>query len=53
MLGFTKLTPEEKKERDIKLRIEELNTLLVAETLKRQLSLEVSTELRDELENLL
>ena len=53
MLGFTKLTSEEKKERDIKLRIAELNTLLVAETLKRQLSLEVSTKLRDELENLL
>jgi hypothetical protein len=53
MFGFTKLTPEETIERDIKLRIKELDTLLTGEMLKRAKSLEISAELRDELENLL
>ena len=53
MFGFTKLSVEEKAERDAKLRIEELNSLLIKETIKRQGSLEVSEGLRDELESLL
>jgi hypothetical protein len=53
MFGFTKLSVEEKAERDIKLRIETLNALLIAETIKRQSSLVISEGLRDELESLL
>ena len=52
MFGFTKLSPEEKAERDIKLRIVELDGLLLAETSLRQESLSRSGELRDELEKL-
>ena len=52
MLGFTRLSPEEKAERDINLRIIELDGLLQAETVKRQESLKVSDGLRDELETL-
>ena len=52
MFGFTKLTPEEIKERDTKLRIVELNKLLIAETALRQSSLAKSEVLRDELEQL-
>jgi len=50
MFGFTKLTPEEVVERDTKLRIVELNKLLIAETTLRQISLAKSEVLRDELE---
>ncbi len=53
MFGFTKLTPEETAERDTKLRIKELDILLVKETLKRAESLESSRVLRNELEKLL
>jgi hypothetical protein len=53
MFGFTKLTPEEIAERDIKLRIKELDGLLTGETLKRAESLKLSAVLRDELEKLL
>tara|TARA_Y100000114_G_C11760930_1_gene329685 strand:- start:1880 stop:2047 length:168 start_codon:yes stop_codon:yes gene_type:complete len=53
MLGFTRLTPEEKAELDKKKRIEELHTLLHKETKVRQESLTKSEGLRDELENLL
>jgi hypothetical protein len=53
MFGFTKLSVEEKAERDTKLRITALNALLIQETIKRQGSLAVSEELRDELESLL
>jgi hypothetical protein len=53
MFGFTKLTPEETAERDIKLRIKELDVLLTGETLKRAESLKISSLLRDELEKLL
>jgi hypothetical protein len=53
MFGFTKLTPEEKIERDTKLRIVELDTLLTGEMLKRAKSLELSDVLRNELEKLL
>jgi hypothetical protein len=52
MFGFTKLTPEETIERDTKLRIKELDTLLKGEMLKRAKSLELSSILRDELEKL-
>jgi hypothetical protein len=52
MFGFTKLTPEEIAERDKKLRIQELDKLLKAETNKRLDSLKVSEKLRDELEEL-
>ena len=53
MFGFTRLTPEEKIERDIKLRIKEIDTLTTGEMLKRAKSLEMSKTLRDELEKLL
>jgi hypothetical protein len=53
MFGFTKLTPEETIERDIKLRIRLLNARLIEETISRKNSLETSEELRDELESLL
>tara|TARA_R110000772_G_scaffold144025_2_gene253590 strand:- start:4196 stop:4363 length:168 start_codon:yes stop_codon:yes gene_type:complete len=53
MFGLTKLTLEEKEERDIKIRIEKLNVFLKQETAKRQASLIVSEGLRDELESLL
>jgi hypothetical protein len=53
MFGFTKLTPEETIERDTKLRIKELDTLLTGEMLKRAKSLELSLALREELEKLL
>ena len=53
MFGFTKLTPEETIERTTRLRIEELDSLLVKETLKRATSLELSGVLRNELEELL
>jgi len=53
MFGFTKLTPEERVERDTKLRIAELNVLLKNETAIRQASLTKSEALRDELEYLL
>ena len=53
MFGFTKLTPEETIERTTRLRIEELDNLLVKETLKRATSLELSGVLRNELEELL
>ena len=50
MFGFTRLSPEEKKERDTKLRIAELQVLLTDETQLRQESLVKSEVLRDELE---
>lgn len=53
MFGFTKLTPEERVERDTKLRIIELDKLLKAETTLRQESLAKSDTLRDELEKLI
>jgi hypothetical protein len=53
MFGFTRLSVEEKAERDTKLRIEALNVLLIEETVKRQASLVVSEGLRDELEGLI
>jgi hypothetical protein len=53
MFGFTKLSPQEKAERDIKLRIEALDSMLLAETAKRQVSLEASKGMRDELEDLI
>lgn len=52
MFGFTKLTPKEIEERNIKLRIAELEEALTKETLARQASLVQSDKLRDELENL-
>jgi hypothetical protein len=52
MLGFTRLTPEEKAEHTRLKRIQELDKLLKAETVKRQESLIRSEELRDELETL-
>lgn len=53
MLGFTRLTPEEKAEHTRLKRISELESLLKVETLKRQESLKKSEELRDELETLI
>ena len=53
MFGFTKLTPEEKAERDVKLRILEIQELIKDETRLRQESLDRCVELRDELESLL
>ena len=52
MFGFTKLTPEEKAERDTKLRIEKLQELIKEQTQVRQDSLAESDKLRDELESL-
>lgn len=52
MFGITRLTPLEKAERDKKLRIEELQTLLTQETERRAKSLITSEGLRDELESL-
>ena len=53
MFGFTKLSPEEKAERDTTLRIKELQVLLKEETAIRQESLNKSQALTDELEKLL
>ena len=52
MFGFTKLTPEEKQERDLRLRIAELNSLLKTETEQRQASLAKSEAYTKELETL-
>lgn len=52
MFGITRLSPEEKAERDKKLRIAELKSLLENETKIRQESLVKSEEFRDELEDL-
>lgn len=53
MFGFTKLTPEEKAERDVRLRILEIQELIKDETRLRQESLDRCVVLRDELESLL
>lgn len=53
MFGFTKLTPEERVERDTKLRIASLDAMLIAETILRRASLDKSERIRDELEELL
>ena len=53
MFGFTKLTPEEKAERDVKFRILEIQELIKDETRLRQESLDRCVVLRDELESLL
>lgn len=52
MLGFTRLSPEEKAELDKKKRVKSLQKLIHEETAIRQASLKKSEEYRNELEAL-